>query len=113
MPPRDLGPFVGRWKITHMELWSEDVINQFVPASIEISSEGLGSIQFIAVQGDLDGRAGQRHGHPAIEWSWVGWDDSDETSGRGWCILHDDDTLEGEICFHRGDASGFHAVRGH
>lgn len=111
MPPRDLGAFVGHWKITAMDLWSEDTINQFEPAQIEFRPDGLGSIRFIAVQGDLDCRLGERHGHHAVEWSWAGWDDSDQTSGRGWCILHDDDTIEGEILFHRGDASGFHAER--
>jgi len=94
-----------------MDVWSEDSIDQFVQAEIDFEANGLDGIRFIAVEGDLDCRVGERSGHLAVEWSWVGWDDGDDASGRGWCILHDDDTPEGMIGFHLGDDSGFHAVR--
>jgi hypothetical protein len=111
MTNSNLEPFLGTWKITEMELWSEEAINQFEPAQVVFTPDGLGSIRFIAVQGDLDCRSGQRDGRPAIEWSWVGWDDRDDASGRGWCILSKDGGLDGVICFHLGDCSTFHAVR--
>ena len=111
VPESDLGPLVGTWNITEMELWSEEAIHKFEPAQIDIKPNGLGSIRFIAVQGDLDCHPGQRDGRPSVEWSWLGCDDSDDASGRGWCILREDGTLTGMICFHLGDCSTFHAVR--
>lgn len=111
MPQPDLGPFVGTWKIAEMDLWSEDVINEFVPAEITFERSGGGHIQFIVVQGDLDCTVGERRGLSAVEWSRVGDDDGHDVSGRGWCVLHNGDSLEGMIYFHRGDHSAFNAVR--
>ena len=111
MPQQDLEPFVGRWKITEMDMWSRDVIDEYIPAEIVIRRNGLGHLQFIAVQGGIDCRANTRHGHVAIEWSWMGVDGNRERSGRGWCILLDDGTMEGMFYFHEGDESGFRAER--
>ena len=47
---------------------------------------------------------------PAVEFSWVGADDNDDASGRGWAMLGTDDSLVGHIFLHRGDDSGFRAV---
>jgi hypothetical protein len=44
MHPPGLEPFIGRWKITDMELWEEETINEFEPAQLEIKPDGLGSI---------------------------------------------------------------------
>lgn len=33
------------------------------------------------------------------------------SSGRGWAVLTDSDTLRGKLYFHSGDASRFTAVR--
>ncbi len=101
--------FVGRWFITNVELWSDDVIHEFSPAELVIETDGLGSMRFIAVECDLDVIDCERDGRPAIEWSWHGWDDGHETSGRGWASLTDQGTLKGRIYFHRGDASDFAA----
>jgi len=46
-----------------------------------------------------------------VEWSGRARTTANKTSGRGCCVLHDDDMPEGESFFHRGDASGCHAER--
>lgn len=100
----------GRWQIVEMELWDRDAIELLGPAFIKIGADGTGSFRFIAVEGDIDGHHIERDGHPAIEFSWVGTDDSDNASGRGWALLEADGSLVGRIDFHRGDDSGFRAA---
>ena len=102
-------PFVGRWRITEMELWDQDALDLVVPAFVEFDRDGMGHFQFIAVQGWLDCRVGQRDGMPSVEFSWEGEDDGDDGCGRGWGILRDR-RLEGRWFFHRGDDSSFLAT---
>lgn len=97
----------GRWQIVEMELWDRDAIDLLGPAFIEIGADGTGSFRFIAVEGDIDGRHVERDGRPAVEFSWVGVDDNDDASGRGWALLVADDSLVGHIYLHRGDDSSF------
>lgn len=103
-------PFIGRWRITEMELWEREDLDLVVPAFIEFDRAGMGEFQFIAVQGCLDCRFGERGGMPAVEFSWEGQDDADDAMGRGWAILRDG-TLEGRWFFHRGDDSWFRATK--
>ena len=108
--PKTSNPFVGRWRITEMELWDRDDLDLVVPAFIEFDREGMGEFQFIAVQGCLDCRFSERGGMPAVEFSWEGQDDGDDSLGRGWAILRDG-KLEGRWLFHRGDDSWFLATK--
>ncbi len=105
-----VNPFVGRWRITAMELWDRKDLDLVVPAFIEFNRDGLGEFQFIAVQGFLDFRVGERGGAPAVEFSWEGQDDADPSLGRGWAIICDG-KLEGRWFFHRGDDSWFLASK--
>lgn len=100
----------GRWQIVEMDLWDRDAIDLLGPAFIEIRAAGTGSFRFIAVEGDIDGRHIERDGHPAIEFSWVGTDDCEDASGRGWALVETDGSLVGHIYFHHGDDSGFRAA---
>jgi hypothetical protein len=100
----------GRWQIVEMDLWDRDAIDLLGPAFIEIGADATGSFRFIAVEGDIDGHHIKRDGHPAIEFSWVGADDGDDASGRGWARVETDGSLTGHIYFHRGDDSGFRAA---
>ena len=45
-----------------------------------------------------------------MEFSWIGVDDNDDASGRGWALLETDNSLVGHIYMHRGDDSGFRAA---
>ena len=108
--PKTPNPFVGRWHITEMELWDREDLDLVGPAFIEFDREGPGEFQFIAVQGCLDCRVSERGGMPAVEFSWEGQDEGDESLGRGWAILRDG-VLEGRWFFHRGDDSWFRATK--
>jgi hypothetical protein len=100
----------GRRQIVEMGLWDRDAIVLLGPAFIEISADGSGSFRFIAVLGDIDGRHVEGDRRPAVEFNWIGADDDDDASGRGWALLGTDDSLVGHIFLHRGDDSGFRAV---
>ena len=39
-------PFEGRWRITSMEMWDSDYLDEEVKAFIEFEKDGLGSFQF-------------------------------------------------------------------
>jgi hypothetical protein len=101
----------GRWRITEMDNWDQEAIDLVQPGCIEFGADGLGSLGFIVVAGDLDCRDADRDGQPGVEFSWQGSDEGDDASGRGWAALNPDGTLEGRIYFHLGDESGFRAER--
>ena len=101
----------GRWAIEEMDLWDRDALDLVQPAFIEFGRDRAGSFGFIAVEGWLDCHEAQIDGKPGIEFSWQGYDDGDQVSGRGWAVRGDDGCLRGHIFFHQGDDSGFRAAR--
>ncbi|MGH7731073.1 MAG: hypothetical protein ACRENJ_07470, partial [Candidatus Eiseniibacteriota bacterium] len=109
-PPKTTNPFIGRWRITEMELWGREDLDLVGPAFLEFARDGIGEFQFIAVQGCLDCRVSERGGMPMVEFSWEGQDDGDDSLGRGWAILREG-ILEGRWYFHRGDDSWFRATK--
>jgi len=102
--------FLGRWRIEEMEMWDRDALDLVAPAQIVLDTNGLGSIQFIAIEAGVDYRVGTRDKQLAVEFSWSGRQERDFISGRGWAILSDD-TLTGRIYIHQGDDSQFIARR--
>ena len=104
--------FRGAWRITTMELWAPDAVDLLGPATVVFDDEAFGEFRFIAVRGWMDCRFSERSGRPLVEFSWLGKDEMDDASGRGWAIIEDDDTLAGRIYFHQGDDSAFTAGRG-
>ncbi len=105
------GVFLGRWRITDMELWDQDTFDLAAPARIEFRGDRSGEFHFIAVDGWMDCRFGKRDGAPWVEFSWQGSDEGDEALGRGWAVIDDAGKLTGRIFFHQGDDSAFEAVR--
>lgn len=100
----------GRWRIVEMDLWDRDAIDLVGPAFIELRVDGSGDFRFIAVNGQLDCRSLESADQPRIEFTWVGSDEGDPTSGRGWAQLESDGSLRGHIFFHGGDDSGFRGI---
>jgi len=49
------GSITGRWRITEMDNWDQETIDLVQPGFIEFGEDGLGSLGFIVVTGDLDG----------------------------------------------------------
>lgn len=102
--------FLGRWRITEMEVWDQDAFDLLGPAHFTFDDDALGNFRFIAVEGDMDCRFGAKDGKPLVEFSWNGADENDPACGRGWAIV-DDETMTGRIYIHRGDDSAFTAKR--
>ena len=101
----------GTFHIAEMGLWDEDFLNLVVQAFIRFQPDGRGEFRFGAVQASLDYRNTTREGKPAVDFSFEGFDECDEVSGRGWAVLEAKEVLNGMIFFHLGDESGFAAER--
>jgi hypothetical protein len=101
---------IGRWRITWMEAWDQDFVDEEVEGFFEFGKNGTGEFQFGSVRGIIDYREAERDGKPAVEFSWDGNAEMDPAQGRGWAVL-DGDEIEGRIFFHQGDDSAFRAAR--
>jgi hypothetical protein len=101
----------GYWRIVEMELWDAEAIDLAAPAFIEFGSDSGGRFGFVVVDGWMDCREVEHVGRAGVEFSWVGTDEGDEVSGRGWATLNEAGEVEGRLFFHQGDDSGFRAVR--
>ncbi len=62
----------GRWRIVEMDLWDLDAIDLVGPGFIEFGGDDTGGFGFIAVQGWMDCRHGERDGRPCVEFTWEG-----------------------------------------
>ena len=104
--------YLGRWRITWMDQWDQDYVDEEVEGYIEFEPKGCGSFHFGYVQGRMDCRTTTRDGKPAVEFSWEGGDAADGTplTGRGWAVL-DGREIKGMIFFHEGDDSEFMASK--
>ena len=103
-------PFVGRWRITRMDLWDQDFVDAEVEGHFTLAADGSGEFQFGYVSGGIDARLTTRDGQPCVEWTWDGNDEMDPAQGRGWAVLKGGE-LHGLIAFHQGDESAFEAVK--
>ena len=91
--------FHGLWRITAMDQFRPDFVDLMGPAFIRIESGSDGSFQFGAVRGWLDHRVATEPDRARLEWSWQGWNDSDEACGRGWAY-RDGTVLTGNLFIH-------------
>jgi hypothetical protein len=103
-------PLEGRWRITWMDQWDQDFVDEEVEGYFEFGPNNSGSFQFGYVQGNIDYRTGVRDGQPCVEFSWDGNDESSAAQGRGWAVL-DGHEIKGMIFFHEGDDSEFKASK--
>jgi len=79
------------------------------PGHFTFGPGGAGSFQFGMVQGQMDCKPDRRRG-PRIEFTWHGFDEGDELTGRGYAEIVDGE-LRGRIYVHLGDESAFWAVK--
>jgi hypothetical protein len=100
--------FVGRWRIVEMELWDQEFIDLDGPGHITFARNGRGEMHFGAVNLTLDWRRNTKGNR--LDFTFDGFDEGDEVSGRGWAEL-DGGKLTGRIAFHLGDESGFEAQK--
>jgi hypothetical protein len=98
--------FVGRWRIVEMEQWDQEFVDLVSPGHITFDRAGSGELHFGAVDLTLDWRVdavGSR-----VDFSFEGFDEGDEVSGRGWARIEGAE-LKGWFAFHQGDESEFTA----
>jgi hypothetical protein len=103
-------PFTGRWRITWMDQWEQDFVDEEVEGFFEFRPDGSGEFQFGYVRGEIDYRPSTRDGKPCVEFTWDGNDEMDSAQGRGWTVIEGDEIM-GEIFFHQGDESEFKAEK--
>ena len=101
---------IGRWRITWMETWKQDYVDEEVEGFFRFDPDGTGKFQFYCVKGGIDYREVERGGKPAVEFSWDGYDGMVPASGRGWAVI-DGDNIEGWVFIHLDLDSAFQAVR--
>ena len=93
----------GRWRIVQMPDYDADYPDMMEPAYLLFEDDGSGEFAFGCVTGGIWGAADA----DAVDFSWQGNDEMDDASGDGWAELQPDGSLNGEICFHRGDEVAF------
>lgn len=103
--------FCGSWTIIEMDLWDVEGPDSPEWSHLVIDERGLGALYFAAVEAQIDCRFVERDGKPAVEFTWLGFDDTQESCGRGWATLVSADEMTGRIFIHQGDDSGFNARR--
>ena len=99
--------FAGRWRIVEMDVWDNDVLDEFEAAHITFKGSTDGEIAFAALSGSLDVRYSARDGSACAGFSWQGFDDNEPVCGRGWVTLGTAGRLVGHFYIHKGDDSGF------
>lgn len=113
MPSKTKGkpnPIQGYWRITWMEAWDQDYIDEDEEGHFEFDAANGGTFRFGYVFGEMDCKMTTRDGKPCVEFSWEGNSEMDQALGRGWAVV-DGNQLEGTIFFHQGDDSTFQATR--
>lgn len=99
--------FYGRWRMTWMETWDKDYMDEETKAFIEIEKDGGGEFHFGYVHGFIDWEEFEDNDEPRLFFTWEGNDEMDEVNGAGWLELESEIVLKGRIKFHGGDSSDF------
>jgi hypothetical protein len=108
--PRSSRPFHGRWRIVATDVWSVDELDGVASAHVTFRAGRQGEMELLAIEADVDYRAGRREGRPFIEFSWEGADDGQPISGRAWAFV-EKRKLCGRLFIHGGDTATFVAER--
>jgi hypothetical protein len=94
-----------KWKITHMDQW--DIEPGWY---IELDGRGSGSLHFLCVDVVIDYDEFEEYNNgKRIEFTFIGNDEYDEISGRGW-VETNGKKLQGFIRVHQGYSSEFEAT---
>ncbi|OGJ86704.1 MAG: hypothetical protein A2487_12350 [Candidatus Raymondbacteria bacterium RifOxyC12_full_50_8] len=104
-------PFLGRWRITAMEQWDKDFIDEEEEGFFKFRKGGQGEFHFGNVQGSIDYDIESIEEKQRLEFSWEGNSEMDDANGRGLAHIEDDGYMFGKITFHLGDRSWFRAKR--
>jgi hypothetical protein len=89
--------------------WDDDFLAMDGDPVIRFGNDGLGEFHFGAVYASIDYRVEEDKRGFVAEFSWEGFDDGSQVSGRGWAVWTDGQ-LRGQIFVHNGDESPFVAT---
>ena len=109
--PTNHAPFVGYWRLVHMEEWDQDYLDLVEQAHIEFDEHQQGGFVFGVVKGWLDCRYSQEDRSPKVEFSWEGYSECDPACGRGWAVIEGDKKISGHLFIHCSDDSEFEAYK--
>jgi hypothetical protein len=107
---KEFKPFIGTWSIIEMEAWDQEYVNMEVPGHFTFKKNGTGLFHFGLVQGEMDCRVETDDRGARIQFSWLGEEEMDPASGRGWAVIESGE-LCGRIFIHLGDDSALRARR--
>ncbi len=102
--------YVGKWRIIEMSEWDQDFVDLVARGHLTINADGMGDFAFGVFEADLDCRVEKRSDCEQLAFSFAGFDEGDEASGRGWATVKGNQ-MEGWFSFHMGDQSTFKAKR--
>ena len=102
--------YVGAWRIAEMSAWDRDFIDLVAPGHLTVKPNGHGACAFGAIETEIDCRIEKSADQERLVFTFVGWDEGDAVSGRGWAIV-DGNKMEGWFGFHLGDESTFKAEK--
>lgn len=102
--------YIGKWRITEMELWDSNFIDLVAKGQIILKKDQLGKFQFGTVEAEIDYRIEVINNLERLEFSWEGYDESDQVCGIGWVVIKGN-VLHGKLYFHLGEDSWFKATR--
>ena len=102
--------YTGFWRITEMSTWDRDFIDLVAPGRLTVKRDGTGTFSFGAVEAEIDCRVERNGNEESIAFSFAGWSEGDDVSGRGWAVITGN-SMEGWFGFHFGDDSTFKAER--
>jgi len=100
-----MNEFVGKWRITYMEQWSQDMVDLVAEGYFNFDKDDQGQFAFCAVEGNMDVVVNTRM--PELEFSWEGTDDARPICGRGKIEFPTPFKGEGILYIHSGDCSTF------
>jgi hypothetical protein len=107
---KERNPFPGCWRITWMSGWDQEYVDMEVPGHFTFINGRAGSFQFGLLQAQMDCNTRAASTPPRVDFTWRGFDEGDEFTGRGYAEILDDE-LRGHLYIHLGDDSAFRAVR--
>lgn len=93
-----------------MDQWDKEYIDLVAPGQIEIKKNGTGSFRFGVVEAVIDAKQETRNEGERLGFSFEGFDEGDEVSGRGWIEVNGRE-MNGWFSFHGGDESNFKAKK--
>jgi hypothetical protein len=94
--------FAGRWRISWMERWDQEFVDEEVEGFFEFEGDGHGSFQFGYVRAQIDYQLSKCDGQPRLEFSFDGYDEMEPTVDGG--------QIDGMLFFYLGDESRFKAA---